>query len=314
MSKLDEIELKQDYCTKTKPCQMPYHKVKMHYLIHYVSRGTWDHIVPEPTEKDRKRIGAYICKACGKVFKNSIERGENEGRGSFLCHYANQHGKSIEAKKNETGVDGSEVLEILKETDPEMKKFIEEGTVTAADENPVEEKESLFWILRKEKSDSSSENTSRLVKINKVQNRVQSIKQQKPVSTMKTFKCPHCTGLDNNKDLGNLKLHIVHHYHHYWQGKLPNITGKEINCHLCSTSRRITGANPDGCKSALICHLALQHEQLQDALNEDKDLPTGFVDELYANENVQIYGPKILHSNKVFGQDATKGTLQKKKW
>ena len=33
-------------------------KVKLHYVVHYINRGVWDHIVPEEGDKEGK-IDSY---------------------------------------------------------------------------------------------------------------------------------------------------------------------------------------------------------------------------------------------------------------
>jgi len=269
MASIDQINVKQHLCGETSPCQIPYPKVKLHYLMHYMSRGMWNHIVPKPSQEENMRIIAYICNICGKTFNNKIKK-IFEGWKGFLCHYAIQHGKLIDAMKKESDVDMLEVLDIVKEEDSAMKNFIDNGTDTAADDCP-------FKIC------------------------MDKYVTKKPIK--EKLKCPHCGDMDNNKDINNLKLHIIHHYHHYWDGKLPEITRKDINCNKCYPSRRIAGANPDGCRLALICHLALQHGQLKDALNQDRNLPSGFVDELFANENVQSSNPVVLHSRRNVDQD-----------
>ena len=48
----------QDACRLNRPAEMNVDKVKLHYVVHYINRGTWDHIVPEEGEKEGK-IDSY---------------------------------------------------------------------------------------------------------------------------------------------------------------------------------------------------------------------------------------------------------------
>merc|ERR1712098_854619 len=50
-------------------------------------------------------------------------------------------------------------------------------------------------------------------------------------------------------------------------------------------SKKIVGANSDGCRTALICHRAIQHDELRGALENDPTLPDGFVEKLYGEQN-----------------------------
>ena len=95
------------------------------------------------------------------------------------------------------------------------------------------------------------------------------------------IKCPKCSKYDRNKDPENLKLHIFHHYLDYWKDKIPVIEGKETSCEQCSHVKKIVGANPDGCRTSLICHRALQHDELRDALETDPSLSPSFFEALF---------------------------------
>ena len=63
-------------------------------------RGTWDHLIPElKTEEERLKVEGYQCNVCGKKFRNNPTRGEFPARGSFICHWATEHGKVRGRKK-----------------------------------------------------------------------------------------------------------------------------------------------------------------------------------------------------------------------
>ena len=77
--KLSEIPVSrpingQDACKPGKPAFLPVEKLKLHYVVHYMLRGTWSDVVPE--EEDESRIEAYKCNLCQKRFKNSYEKKE----------------------------------------------------------------------------------------------------------------------------------------------------------------------------------------------------------------------------------------------
>ena len=97
----------QDACKPGKPAFLPVDKLKLHYVVHYMLRGTWSEIVPE--EEDESRIEAYKCNICQKRFKNNYEKKEFPARGSIICHIATDHGRLIDAMKKDDKVDMSEV-------------------------------------------------------------------------------------------------------------------------------------------------------------------------------------------------------------
>ena len=66
-------------------------------------RGTWTEIVRE--EPDEGRIEAYKCNICKKRFKNNYQKKEFTARGSIICHIATDHGRLMEAMKNDDKVD-----------------------------------------------------------------------------------------------------------------------------------------------------------------------------------------------------------------
>jgi len=123
-------------------------QIKMHYVVHYMARGAWDSVLPRPAATDAERIDGYRCRLCGRTFRNNIGKREYPARGSFLCHYAIEHGKLVEALKNETKTNVDGVLELLAASDVRCRRFIEAGTVTEYDDDPAEVKESLLWTAR----------------------------------------------------------------------------------------------------------------------------------------------------------------------
>ena len=101
----------QDACSPDKPANLTLEKLKLHYVVHYMLRGTWSDIVPE--EVDEGKIEAYQCNICQKKFKNNYEKKEFPARGSVICHIATDHGRLIEAMKKDSEIDMQSVRVLL---------------------------------------------------------------------------------------------------------------------------------------------------------------------------------------------------------
>jgi len=69
----------QDVCKPDRPAELTLEKLKLHYVVHYLYRGTWDHIVPEEDPALLGKIECYICNICHKRFKNHLEKKEYPG-------------------------------------------------------------------------------------------------------------------------------------------------------------------------------------------------------------------------------------------
>ena len=134
MSSLGEVP----NCRRGRPLVMGVDQIKMHYVVHYMARGAWDTALPPPSASYAMRIDGYGCRLCGRTFRNNIGKREYPARGSFLCHYAIEHGKLVEALKNETETNVDGVLELLGASDVRCRRFIEAGTVTEYDDDPAE--------------------------------------------------------------------------------------------------------------------------------------------------------------------------------
>jgi len=139
--------------------------------------------------------------------------------------------------------------------------------------------ESISWTVRKEK------NTTCV--------RTQANVTSGPTrpKQMKILSCPKCGECAKNRDPNTLKLHIFHHYLHHWHDKVPPMTKKDTMCEQCTPAKRIVGANPEGCRTALICHLAIQHEELKEVMSQDSELPPSLLEDLYG---VQIGKPVLV--------------------
>ena len=248
-------------------------------------------MVPKLEESDKPRVEAYQCNICNKKFRNNHSKQEYPGRGSFICHLATEHGKIIDAMKDDALVNMKAVIDILETSDERLAKFVKEGTKTVHDQNPVKIVESITWRIQQDRFTSSPTQ--------------QSQNQRKNVRAV--IKCPKCTEFDKNKDPNNLKLHIFHHYLDFWEDKVPLMSSKETVCDQCTPLKRIVGANPEGCRTAMICHRAMHHDELRIVLENDKDLPEGFIEELFGE--VSVKPVKVMHAEK--GNKITEKELDK---
>lgn len=126
--KLSEVPLKkeirgQDACKPGKPAKLAAEKLKLHYVVHYLFRDTWNCIVPEEKPAELGRIELYRCNICQAVYKNHHERKEYSGRFFILCHMATDHGKLLEAMQTDHCVNMKSEIELMARTDG--GKFIE---------------------------------------------------------------------------------------------------------------------------------------------------------------------------------------------
>ena len=82
----------------------------------------------------------------------------------------------------------------------------------------------------------------------------------------------------------------------FWNDKIPEIEGKEIYCDQCSPEKKIVGANPEGCRTSFICHRAIHHNELRDALELDPSLPEDFIEKLFGDGEPAKKKLKVLHT------------------
>ena len=194
--------------------------------------------------------------------RNNHSKQEYPARGSFLCHWATEHGKVLEAMRNDNMVDMTPVISLINQHDERMRKFLTEGTKTIHDKNPVKVLESLTWRIQKDSSRTPNRRKTKSI-----------------------LKCPKCSAFDKNRDPNNLKLHMFHHYLDYWRESVPVLERRETVCEQCLPPKKIIGANPEGCRIALICHRALHHGELRGALEADLSLPRNLIQELYGESS-----------------------------
>ena len=186
--------------------------------------------------------------------RNDLVKREYPARGSFICHWARDHGKLIDAMKSDREVDMTQVMSLLSSQDERMRGFIEKGTRTGCDRKPVK-------ILKVSKGSKTNTNAQQIKEL---------------------IKCPKCSKFDKNRCKNSLKLHLFHHYLEFWKEKVPQFSSKSTLCEQCSPPKKIVGANADGLRVAMVCHLAIQHGELRGALMADTSLPGEFIDNLYS--------------------------------
>jgi len=253
MSSVNELDVQQKgRCTKHNPTTMDIKDIVLHYYQHFRDLGQWNAAVPEPVaEYDRYKIEGYQCKVCKKLFRNrgrkiGVSQGPAQARSSFLFHYAVEHGNLINAMQDIAEVDLNPVLALIAEHNPSMNKFIAGGTDRRFDSEPCTIKISNDWWLNNALSTPTM-----------------------AAGVRENFNCPFnsrpdCTS--KNKDVTELKVHLIFHYLDYWKLSVEEYTSNEAECGECE--RRIAAGSPEACRSSMICHRALQHGELKLAITQ----------------------------------------------
>ena len=98
------------------------------------------------------------------------------------------------------------------------------------------------------------------------------------------MECPKCDKMKNNFDAASIKIHLFQHYRSHWEDKFPKDVPEnslEIFCGLCKPQRRFKSSTPRGVRGSVMCHWALQHEQLKEVLKNDEEVDDEFIDDLY---------------------------------
>ena len=54
-------------------------------------------------------------------------------------------------------------------------------------------------------------------------------------------------------------------------------------CDLCTQRKRIKGDTPQGIKKSMVCHLAIQHQELRPIMDADSRLTPDFVNNVSVN-------------------------------
>jgi len=285
-------------CRRGRPAELKVDEVKLHYVVHYKEHGLWDHIVPEEGENEGK-IDSYECKVCLKKFKNSLEKKIYQGRGSSICHVATEHGRLLRALINEGGL--AEEIEFLAQHDKSFNdaynEYFEnkEALYGASDEEIISIKPSLVWKIyaKNDKNDGAkSQNDSTHMRNTGKENynsnqRVQS--HQSPAPSNETLICPFKEELKcqfkPTTNCHSFRMHFFQHYpvDEYWLERLKNLEQGEkcYYCDLCTQRKRIKGDTPQGIKKSMVCHLAIQHQELRPIMDADSRLTPDFVNNVY---------------------------------
>ena len=137
-------------CRSSRPASLAVDKVKLHYVVHYMNRGLWDHIVPEEGSKEGQ-IESYVCNACNRRFKNNLEKRSYPGRGSVLGHIATDHGRLLDVMLNDDKMDMTEEIQAIALYDKKFNElcqaYVDQGAVVSfelPDEEIVSIKESYL--------------------------------------------------------------------------------------------------------------------------------------------------------------------------
>ena len=105
----------------------------------------------------------------------------------------------VEEMKKEPELDMERVLEVFSNHDDRVRGFLETGTATEHDEDPVRTIESLTWRIK----------SNPIIK-----------DQQQQGSLKPVLSCPKCSQMDKNRCQNTMKLHIFHHYLDFWRDKV----------------------------------------------------------------------------------------------
>ena len=102
----------------------------------------------------------------------------------------------VEEMRREPELDMASALEVFRDHDERVRGFLEKGTATEHDEDPVRTMESLTWRIQGEPVTRDQQ-------------------QLKPI-----LRCPKCPKMDRNRCPNAMKLHIFHHYLDFWRDKV----------------------------------------------------------------------------------------------
>jgi len=281
-------------CRPGRPARLTIDKFKLHYFVHYMHRGTWDVLVPEEKEEDLGKIEAYHCNLCPRRFRNNHDKKSYAGRGSIMCHLANEHGKLIIAMRADDKVDMTDEIKAI--DDHEKGQFIGAEDPNVPDNEMYTAKESFMWKFQNQRNleqgkgnaaNPQSTNSPKIVPFSKTEmaergGYISTGRGDNP-RRPKVYECPHCTECKNNVDPSRLRLHIFHHYKDRWEHRLaPLEKGPNYYyCNICTKRKQIKGGNEEGARISMICHFAIQHHELRDVLNRDERLPENFVSDLF---------------------------------
>jgi len=294
-----------ELCRPGRPAELPYARVKLHYIIHYINRGLWDHIIPEedPIETERK-IESYTCQVCNKVCKNNLEKLEFPGRSTALCHLATDHGRLLKAMIEDTEVNMFEEIQKLAEWDKKFnetyKNFIEKDDdgYVVKDEEAIKSKESIFWKMyakkRAEKAEKEKEKKAQQKEFEKhdAEENKKNEEKLKAVEARfrekpKHLKCQFCNEKPRSiNEAGSFRFHFFSHYKdnlNEWDDRIANLEKDKLAyyCDICRPKKLLKGASDEGAIKSTICHLAIQHHELRKLLDKDDRLSEDYIKDIY---------------------------------
>lgn len=140
-----------DTCRKFRPAELVLDKIKLHCVVHYRMRQTFEYILEPPKDDGSCGIESYQCGICNRRFRNNPDKREFPGYGSIMCHLAVEHGLLYKAMKEDTEVDMTEVIGIISQVD---EKFAEQVKNGLDDLPPIEKliiaHEQFMWNKTKE--------------------------------------------------------------------------------------------------------------------------------------------------------------------
>jgi len=121
-----------------------------------------------------------------------------------------------------------------------------------------------------------------------------SVTKHKAEST-KALSCPKCDK-EKNLNINALKLHLIcKHYTHYWKDLVPDSGETTLQCELCS--KKMTANHALGARNSLMCHRAMQHEELELAIQDDiEEFPDELFQLLFGRSEQQQPTRKVLYS------------------
>jgi len=275
-------------CVQGAPLKVKLADIADHYYHHYRDRNYWDKFVSPITEEDRrnKKWESFQCKLCDTKFK--VIYGTNppdpdSRRYSFCYHFAFYHGKLIDAMQEDKEIDMEPVLEILKKYHSAFRKFIEEGTDEKYSDKPGNKpciaRESCEWKMRYGSNSKQIGGGGQVPpSISIANNPVRFFNAN--IHRVSSWACPFndrpdCKNAAHEKTATSLKIHLYNHYFDFWSDIVPEMTSKKVKCQDCG--KPVSGETFDSCRNAMVCHRAIIHNELKQAIEEgirdfDEDL------------------------------------------
>lgn len=312
----------QDACKPGRPARLSMDKIKLHYVVHYTFRATWDKLVPKEKEEELGKIEVYQCQLCSRRFRNNHTKKQYPGRGSMVCHLATEHGQLLKAMRADELMDMQSEIEALDRH--EKGKFLEMGIPDVADSELYIAKESYMWKFEQgklddnnnqEQSKSSDPKEPKIVPRSKTELAEMANKPQesnnsrcRPMFEMRTCKLAEVPteekisgqdacrpGRPANLAMDKMKLHYVVHYtfRGTWDNLVPKENEEELGkievyqCNMCQRRfRNNHNKKQYPGRGSMVCHLATEHGQLLKAMRADNEVDMqSEIDALDRHEN-----------------------------